>query len=185
MSAITPEQAIRDYLAAPEVAVSSSQQPGMAGWRGQVAHGGYGARPESVQFGKRRALGDRLVCVVTFTSAAGIRMRSICHLRRDDAGDWRFIGGAGGSADGDPQRGQPWVNFCGGFGRAFYAGGRVLEHGGAVARVRLAGAGGYALEDTPGEDDMVLYLAGDPPLPLRVELLDGAGQVIARGQALG
>jgi hypothetical protein len=185
MSAITPEQAIRNYLAAPEVVASSSQQPGMAGWRGQVARGGHGARPESVQFGKRRALGGRLLYAVTFTTAAGMRMRSICHLRRDDAGDWRLLGGAGGSVSGDPRRGQPWVNFCGGYGRAFYAGGRALEHGGAVARVRLVGANGYTLEDAPDGDDVALFLADNPPLPLRVELLDGAGRVIARSQLLG
>jgi hypothetical protein len=189
MSGNTPEAAIRDYLTQPEIVVSPAPQPGATGWRGQVARGGYGARPETLQFGKSRALGERLVYAVTFTSGAGIAMRYVCHLRRERAGegvdDWRFIGGAGGGADGDPLRGQPWVNLCGSYGREFYAGGRALEHGGAVARVRLAGAKGYALEDAPDEDEMVLFLADDPPLPLQVELLDSAGQVIARGAPLG
>ena len=185
MSGIIPEQAIRDYLTAPEVVVSSSAQAGTTGWRGQVSHGGYGARPDSFIFGKSRTQGERMVYAVTFTTGAGVAMRLVCDLRRDDAGDWRFIGGAGGGVGGDPRRGQPWVNFCGSYGRAFYAGGQVLEHGGAVARVRLVGAGGFALEDALGEDDMVLFLADDPPLPLQVVLLDGAGRVIATGRPLG
>ena len=183
MSATTPEQAISDYLTAPEIA-SSTAQAGARGGRGQTSSGGFGALPDSFLFGKMRALGDRRVYAVTFTTGAGAPMRMICHVRQDNAGGWRFEGGAGGGAGGDPARGHPWVNFCGSYGRAFYAGGRVLEHGGAVARVRLVGANGYALEDTPGKDDMVLFLADDPPLPLQVELLDSAGQVIARGRAL-
>lgn len=184
MSGVTPEQAIRDYLAAEQTNVVSVSQPGAADWRGQTSSGGLEARPESFVFGKRRALGERLVYAVTFTTRAGVPMRYICHLRRDGAGDWRFEGGAGGGVGGDPRRDQPWVNFCGSYGRVFYAGGWALEHGGALARVRLSG-GGYALEDTPDASDVVLFLADDPPLPLQVELLDGAGRIIARGRPLG
>jgi hypothetical protein len=112
-------------------------------------------------------------------------MRFICHVRRAATGDWRFEGAAGGGVSGDPHRGQPWVNFCGGYAREFYAGGQVLEHGGAVARVRLVAANGATLEDAPGEDGIVLFLASDPPMPLQVKLLDFAGKILARGRPLG
>lgn len=134
MSGITPEQTICEYLATPEVVISSVPQPGASGWQGQTTRGGFGALPGSVHFGKMRTLGDRRVYEVTFTTGAGMEMRLICSVRRDAGGDWRLEGGAGGAAGGDPVRGYPWVNVGGSYGSAFYAGGRVLEHGSAVAR---------------------------------------------------
>ncbi|HEX9036624.1 MAG TPA: hypothetical protein VF808_06485 [Ktedonobacterales bacterium] len=156
----TPELTIRDYLAEPETNIVSQQAVG--GWRGQTSSGGFNAAPDSFTFGSMRELGDRRVYAVTFATRAGARMRVICHVRRAATGDWRCEGVAGGGVGGDPHRGQPWVNFCGSYGREFYAGGQVLEHGGAVARVRMVGANGYALEDAPGEVDIVLFLADDP-----------------------
>jgi hypothetical protein len=167
MGATNPEQVIRTYLTRPE------------------ASGGFEAIPTSFQFGKMRELGQRRLVVVTFATQTPWRMRFVCHLRQDDAGTWRFAGGAGGAVDGDPHRGQPWVNLGGGgWGDrpcAFYAGGQVLEHGGSVARVRLRSANGVLMEDTPGEYDLLLFLHDDPiELPLTVELLDSADQVITQ-----
>lgn len=188
MPSIGPEQAIRDFLSAAGRPITPQADSGETGWRAEASSGGFDARPETVRFGKMRAAGRRRVYIVTCETQSGQRMRFICHVRQEESGVWRFDGASGGSADGAPQRrGHPWVNLGGGgWPQRFYAGGQVLEHGDTVARVRLRAANGVTLEDTLDEDAIVLFLAEDAVrLPISAELLDAAGQVVARRDALG
>jgi hypothetical protein len=159
----SPEQVIEEYL---------------------TQHGFFDAIPGSFQFGRSRILGRQRLYAATFDSARFPRSDFICYLVQDDAGVWRFSGGAGGMNGSAPQRGQPWINLGGSPGNelgGFYAGGRVMGDGGAVARVRLRTANGVVIEDTPDADSIALFLSDDPvQLPIAAELLDSAGQIIAQ-----
>jgi hypothetical protein len=86
--------------------------------------------------------------------------------------------------NGNPHRGHPWVNLGGGgWPKQFYAGGQVLEHVGAV--VRLRAANGTVLEDTV-EDGMVLFLTdAEVRLPVYAELVDPSGQIVSQHRAMG
>jgi hypothetical protein len=186
MTSVSPEQVIRDYLSASSVLVASQPASGTSGWQSETSVGGLDARPETIQFGKMRALARRQVHAVTFTTQAGRRMRFICCVRQDGVGAWQFAGGAGGGADSGPHRGYPWVNLGGGgWLQQFYAGGQVLEEGAEVARVRLRAANGTVLEDTV-EDGVVLFLTDDAvQMPVAAELLDGSGHVLSQHIAMG
>lgn len=174
---LSQEQVIREFLATGRKRSGAPPH----------APEGFDARPASIHFGKMRQVGQRQLHAVTFENHAGQRMRFICCVRSDDAGVWRFDGGAGGHADSSPHRDHPWANLGGGgWPHQFYAGGQVLDDGGVVMRVRLRTANGVTLEDTVGEDGIVLFLNDDEThVPLSVELLDGGGQIVAQHQAMG
>jgi hypothetical protein len=140
----TPEQVMRDYLAAPRVLVSSHEDPSGSGWRAETATGGLDALPETIQIVKARALSSRVLYAVTYEDSRGRGALLCCHLSQDAARAWRFEGGAGGGTNGSgPRRGNPWINVGGGGWPArFYAGGAILEDdAGVVARMRLRGCG--------------------------------------------
>jgi len=143
------------------------------------------ARPDTIHFDKARQTTARQLHAVTFENVAGERMRLYCCVR-GAGGGWLFDGGAGGSADGEPQRSQAWVNLCGGgWPHRFYAAGRVLGDGGATTLVRLYTANGVVLEDSVDDERIVLFLSDeDVQIPLDVELWDGAGRLVARHQAM-
>lgn len=184
-SSRSPEQVIRDELSAQRSGVASQPAPGTTGWRAETTSGGFGAKPDTFQFGKARRIPHAQVQVVTFETQAGQRMRFICCVRQDQAGEWQLVGGAGGAANGTPRRGHPWVNLGGGGPRPYYAGGQVLEHAGVVVRVRLRAANGTVLEDTV-DDDVVLFLTDEQvQQPVYAELLDWSGQVVSQHRALG
>jgi hypothetical protein len=186
MASRSPQQVIRDYLSARRSLPSSQPAPGTTGWRAETSSGGFDAKPETFQFGKGRRIPLREVHAVTFETQAGQRIRFICCVRQNKAGEWQFVGGAGGGVNDDPHRGHPWVNLGGGdWPKQFYAGGPVLEHAGQVVRVRLRAANGTELEDAV-EDGMVLFLTdAEMPMPVYVELLDPSGQIVTQHRALG
>lgn len=186
MTSRSPEQVIRDYLSAPRILVASQPTPGTTGWRAETSVGGGDARPQTIQFGKVRSIAQRQVHAVTFETLAGLRMHGAYAVHQDRTGEWQVAGGAGGAVNGSPRRGHPWVNLGGGgWPRQFYAGGHVLEHGGAIVRVRLRAANGTVLEDTV-DDDVVLFLTDDPVhVPVDAELLDLNGQVVSQHHVLG
>jgi hypothetical protein len=181
-----PEQVIRDFLTTGNKRSHTRSVPGAAGPRAERGRVGCDARPDSIRLGKMRQTASRQLYAVTFENTAGQRMRFFCCVRRDDANSWRFDGGAGGSADGAPHRSHAWVNLGGGgWPKRFYAAGQVLDDGGAVTHVRLHTANGALLEDTVGDDGVVLFLSDDDTrVPLDVELLDRAGQLVARHPAM-
>ncbi|MGH2502256.1 MAG: hypothetical protein ACRDID_07045, partial [Ktedonobacterales bacterium] len=160
--------------------------PSAAGWHAGISRDRLIARPDTIHFGKLRQTATRQLHVVTFENTAGLRMRLYCCVRSTAAGGWLFDGGAGGGVGGEPQRSQPWVNMGGGGGpNSFYAAGRVLADGGTTALVRLHAANGVALEDSVGDDRIVLFLSdNDVQVPLEVELWDAAGRLVARHQAM-
>jgi hypothetical protein len=185
MTSVGPEQVIRDYLTASSALVARRLSSGASGWRSETSVGGLDARPETIQFGKMRALTRRQVHAVTFETQAGRRMRFICCVRQDKAGKWQLMGGAGGGGDSGPHRDHPWVNLGGGGGPLqFYAGGQVSEQGAEVVRVRLRAANGTVLEDTV-EDGVVLFVTDDPvQAPIAAELLDRGGHVVRQHIAM-
>jgi hypothetical protein len=179
----SPEQAIRDYLTAASLVTST--KPAGGGWQAETSTGGMDAVPETIDFGKVRSVPGRQVHWVTFETRGGKRMQFTCCVEQDDAGAWTLFGGAGGVADCDPVRGHPWVDLGGGgWPRHVYAGGRMLEDGGAVARVRLHAANGIVLEDTV-EHGVVLFVSDDEVrVPTEAELLDANGRLIHRHPSL-
>jgi hypothetical protein len=186
MASKSPQEVIRDYLSAQRTVVASTPAPGSTGWRAETSWGGLDAKPETCQFGKARRILLGEVNAVTFATQTGQTQRFICSVRQElVGGEWKFVGGAGGGGNGAPHRGHPWVNLGGGgWPKRFYAGGQVLEHSGAVVRVRLRAANGTVLEDSV-EDDMVLFLTDEEmQLPVHAELLDPNGQIVSQHRAL-
>lgn len=186
MTSRSPEQVIRDYLSAPHVLVASQPTPGTTGWQAETSVGGCDARPQTIQFGKVRSIPQRQVHAVTFETLTGQRMSGAYSVHQDRTGEWQVAGGAGGGVNGSPRRDHPWVNLGGGgWPSRFYAGGHVLESGGAIVRVRLRAANGTVLEDTV-DDELVLFLTDEPVhVPVYAELLDRNGQVVSQHNALG
>lgn len=166
------EDAIRDFLLL-------TRRQSIDGSTGHVRHE-IDTQPASIRFGKMRQSGQRQAHAVTYENLSGQRMRFIFTARQDDTSAWHFEGGAGGSADGSPHRGHPWVNLGGGgWPKRFYSGGQVLEHTGDVVRVRLRAANGVILEDTADEEDTVLFLTdAEMHMPIVVELLDDNGKIV-------
>lgn len=186
MTSRSPEQVIRDYLSARRILVAGQPAPGTTGWREETSIGGCDARPETIQFSKVRSIPQRQVHAVTFETLTGQRMHGAYAVHLDRIGEWQVAGGAGGEVDGSPRRGHPWVNLGGGgWPRQFYAGGQVVENGGAIVRVRLRAANGTVLEDTV-DDDVVLFLTDEQVhVPVYAELLDQSGQVVLQHHAMG
>lgn len=176
-----PRQVIRDYLGPPSVFISDTPDPRGSGWHGGPSRGGMGADVTTMRFLKARGILRRQVHAVVFDTAEGRRMRFTCYLVQDDAGDWRFDGGAGGSADGAPVRADPSVNLgAGGWPASFYAGGAVVDNGVDVARVRLIAANGTIMEDTV-DAGVVLFITDQlVERPIHVELYNQAGQMVAQ-----
>ncbi len=165
------EEAIRDFLLV-------TRRQSIDGSTGRIRHE-VDTQPESIRFGKVRRAAQRQLHAVTYENLSGQRMRFVFTVRQDDTGAWHFEGGAGGSANGAPHRGHPWVNLGGGWPKRFYGGGQVLEHNGAVVRVRLRAANGVTLEDTVDEEDIVLFLTdAEMQMPIIVELLDHTGSIV-------
>ncbi len=181
-----PYQVIREQLSVPRVVVSDTPSSGTHGWRAQQSHGGLGADAPTMRFLKERGIPRRQVHAVAFDTTQGRRMRFTCYLVQDDAGDWRFAGGAGGGEEGTFTRAAPWVNLGGGgWPAAFYAGGVVSDNGLGVARVRLIAANGTIMEDTVDAGGVLFVTDQHVELPIRVELYDQAGQLVAQHDAFG
>lgn len=79
-----------------------------------------------------------------------------------------------------PPRGFPWANLGGNWGAdGFRAGGTIEDAGKGITRVRLTDARDRAFEDTV-DDGVVLFISEEPvAMPMRVELLDANGEVVA------
>ena len=77
-----------------------------------------------------------------------------------------------------PRRGYPLVNLARGGRDLIWAGGRVLDQGLGVIRVRVLSANNIVLEDTV-QDGLVLFVTDQEVRgPLRVELYDRSGNVV-------
>ena len=177
-----PREVAPAFLTAPAFVTAQTKGPG--GWVASTGGGGLDA-PESVVFIKERDLPNRVTYNIRFTKRAGMRMRYTLALVQGNDGAWQVLGGAGGSAEDQPEnapkRGHLYANLGGGgFSRQFYAGGAIEEDNGAVARVRLRSANGVESDDTV-EQGEVLFLSDDAiQTSLEVELYDGAGNLVGR-----
>jgi len=171
--------AITDYLTAPAAGASRSAGAVEAhGWRASIVAGkSFTAVPASVRFVKERGTADRQLCAVAFDDEDGRGWFYLVVAERDGAGRWvaREVGGGRGP---EPPRADAWLNFCGCWGQGrMYGGGRVQAPA-EVGRVVLTVAGGTQLCDD-ADAGVVLFLADHGSEPVRVDIFDPAGQLLA------
>ena len=146
MATRDPKQCIIDYLSQPleQLQPSPPPPPGapLTGWRAESrSGGGLGAKAATIQFLQERRLPDRQVHLVAFENETGQQEQWICCIIASDSGDWQFVGGANIPGEETmPRRGYPWVNLARGGRDLLWAGGRVLDQGLGVIRVRLLSA---------------------------------------------
>lgn len=184
MIARDPKQVILDYLCQPlgQLQPSPPPPPGvpLTGWRAESrCGGGLGAKAATVQFLQERRLSDRQVHLVAFENEMGQQKQWICCIKASASGDWQFVGGASiGGAETMPKRDYPSVNLARGGRDLLWAGGRVLDQGLGVIRVRLLSANNIVLEDTV-QDGLVLFVTDEEVRgPIQVELYDRSGKVV-------
>jgi hypothetical protein len=191
MTVPDPKQAIIDHISRPLAPLEPSPPlpPNiqLQGKPGMIRRGGgLGAKAETVRFLQERSLRDRQLHLVVFENEEGKQGQWLCCVLQDVSSYWSFAGGANvGSVETMPGRSYPWANLAGGWkGNLFWAGGRVLDNGMNVVRVRLISDNGIVLEDTV-QDGLVLFVSDQwVQRPLRVELYDNAGNVVGTHQAL-
>jgi len=120
MGADDPRAVALAFLSAPGFVTAQTKGPG--GWIASTGGGGLDAEPESVVFIKERDLPNRVAYNVRFTTRAGMRMRYTLALVQGHDGAWQVLGGAGGSAEDQPEnapkRGHAYANLGGGAGHA-------------------------------------------------------------------
>ncbi len=186
MEGSDPRQVIIDYICRPQgPIIEEKMQPTPSGeshaWRGITrAPGGLGAKASTVQFLQQRSIADRQLHLVTFEDEEGRQVSWFCCVLLEPSGQWRYAGGSGGGrTEETPEREYPWVNMGGGWKKKlFWAGGRVLDNGLNVVRVRLVAENGIVLEDTV-QNGIVMFVSSETlPLPVQVELYDGAGTLV-------
>src|SRR5262245_34316765 len=143
MASSSPEQVIRALLPAQGTPVASQPISGTTAWRSETATLGFDAKPETFQFGKVHRNPKRQLHAVIFETHTGQRVHFTCCVRQDQTGDWQFVGGAGGAANGDPRRSPPWVSLGGGWPKQCYARGhvqaRIIGRGKGRARAPARG----------------------------------------------
>ena len=190
MAADDPKQVIVEYISQPvgELDLNPSQAPTAQSNVPQAMvrrGGGLGARISTVQFLQERHLSDRQLHLVAFENQDGEREQWLLCVREIAPDHWQNAGGASiSAAEVMPQRNAPWVNLASGWsGDLFWAGGRVLDNGLDVVRVRLISENGVVLEDEV-QDGLVLFVANQSvQRPLRVELFDRSGKLVGTHQA--
>jgi hypothetical protein len=144
---------------------------------------GYGADPAKVRFVKERGIPGRRLYAVEFEDQWSQPWHWLVAAQQSEAGEWsvgEVAGGGGGWGQSEPRPRRPWLNFCGSWGAdGFYGGGAVHTAGADVSRVRLRFRDGLVLEDDV--DSGVALFATDRQIqaPVRVELTDRGGTVIA------
>jgi hypothetical protein len=190
MASSDPKQVICDYLSQPLGQLQPGPPPSpdapLTRWQGEIrSGGGLGARASTIQFLQERLLPDRQVHLVAFENETGEQQQWICCIIASDAGEWQFVGGANISGEETmPRRDYPWVGLASGGRDLLWAGGRVLDQGLGVIRVRLLSANSIMLEDTV-QDGLVLFVTDQEVRgPLRVELYDRSGKVVGTHQII-
>ncbi|HLI09772.1 MAG TPA: hypothetical protein VKV40_24645 [Ktedonobacteraceae bacterium] len=185
-----PRQVIIDYICRPRGPIIEERSmpvpPGKQGnaWRAITrAPGGMGARVSTIQFLQQRSISDRQLHLVEFEDEEGRLDSWLCSVLLEPDGHWRYSGGANVSrAETMPKREHPWANLAGGWNvNLFWAGGRVLDNGLNVVRVRLVAEDGTVLEDTV-QDGIVMFISNETlSIPVRVELYDDSATLVGTG----
>ena len=186
MSEQDPKQVIIDYVVRPPGAIvpNDAPPPGIDPdkWRPGILHndGGFGAKPETIRFLQERSIPHHQLHEVIFEDEQGRGNHWFCLVMQHEQGRWQFqTGGGGGISDHHmPERSHPWVNLAGGWGREFWAGGRVHDNGHGVERVRMVAANGSVLEDIV-QDGVVMFVTNQHvQVPVQVELYDHSGTIV-------
>jgi hypothetical protein len=143
----------------------------------------YAADSSTVRFVKEHRIPGRRLYWLTLSDTQRRRWRLLAERVEHGTDGWVVSGEAGGTGEG-LERTEPWLNLAGGWSaHGFYAGGELAAAGAEVARVRLRSANGLVLEDD-AEHGVVLFATGHQvEAPLNVEIVDGAGAVVARHTA--
>jgi hypothetical protein len=186
-----PKQVIIEHISQPLGPLEPSPPPPagvqLRGQPGMIRRGGgLGARASTVRFLQERSLPGRQLYVVMFENEEGQQEQWFQCVLQDMPDHWRNAGGANiGKGEEMPKRDYPWVNLAGGWRRdLFWAGGRVLDNGLNVVRVRLISEDRIVLEDTV-QDGLVLFVTDQwVQRPLQVELYDRSGNLVGTHQAL-
>ena len=190
MTGKDPKQVIIEYISQPlgPIEPASPLPPGFERKEPQGImrkDGGLGAKVQTIRFLQERSLPDLQLHAVTFENEDGQQEYYFWCVRQDMPGHWWSAGGANFHPTENILRGRPWVNLAGGWNRDFlWAGGRVLDNGLDVVRVRLISENGIELEDTV-QDGLALFLSNRwVERPLQVELYDRSGKLVGTHQAL-
>lgn len=166
----TPEHAIREWLAGPDLKGSEGRSLP------------FRALPDTVRFVKTRKAPHRQLWYVTCDADGGPRGEESWHwtvlVSHEERDRWRAHSVAGGAGE-LPARGFPWANLGGNWGRdGFRAGGTVEDAGEEVTLVRLTDAEGRSFEDTV-DDGVVLFISDEAvAMPMRVDLINAEGHVV-------
>lgn len=142
-------------------------------------HGKLEAREGTFHFLQSRSLPDQQIYEVIFKDQTGRLNRWICFLIQEPDGTWNLAGSAAvGDHDYFLPKDQPVACLAGGNVVHFWMGGKVLDRGVDVARVRLIASNGQILEDMV-QDNIVLFLTKQKLLlPIQVELYDRTGNLV-------
>jgi hypothetical protein len=175
------EQAVVDHLAAEPGPVTWVSPPSPGGWVAQErSGGGEGADPATVRFRKSRAFPGCQLHQAEFVTRGGQPQHMLVRTWQEPDGSWVAdpIGGGGGAG---PHRTRPWVNFAAGWNTdLFAAGGQVIGDGAEAAHlVRLTFADGTTLADLVNNGVVLFFASPGVAFPARVEILGGAGDVLA------
>ena len=134
------------------------------------------AQRDTIEFLKERGEQDRRLFAVRCDDEDGRGWFWLVAAERDERGVWQAHGVAGGSGD-VPHRSEPWLNFCGAWGKErLYGGGQIHDAGVALSRVRLTLEGGRLLDDD-ADRGVALFAAVEDSAPERIELFDAAGHL--------
>ncbi|MDQ2885380.1 MAG: hypothetical protein M3Y39_04755 [Chloroflexota bacterium] len=179
-----PKQIIADYVSRPLGALQPKHHLAGSGQstrpQGELRRGGgLGAKPTTVRFFQEREIPGRQLHEAIFENEGGKQEHWLCCAQETISGDWRFAGGGNISEiEHSPTRSHPWANLAAGWDReGFWSGGRVLDNGLDVVRVRLISKNGVLLEDMV-QDGLVLFVSDQKVKgPLRVELYDRSGNL--------
>ena len=159
-----PKQVIIDYISEPlgQIEPEPPLPPGIERKGPQPVSrkgGGLGAKAQTIRFLQQRTLPDLQLHALTFENEDGRQEYYFWCVRQDVPGHWRSAGGANYHPAESISRGYPWVNLAGGWSRnLLWAGGRVLDDGLDVVRVRLISENGIVLEDTV-QDGLALFIS--------------------------
>ena len=182
-----PKQVIIDYLIRPlgEIQPPSPPPPGYdkSKWKSGESRsgGGLAAKAETIRFLQAREHPHCQLHEVRFEDETGRQDHWVLCVHESTVDHWRLGGGGNVSeVEHAPVRDHAWANLAGGWSKElFWAGGRVLDNGLDVVRVRLIAANGVQLEDTV-QDGLALFVTDQwVERPVQVELYDRAGMLVA------
>jgi hypothetical protein len=146
------------------------------------------AKATAIHFLKERIIPGCQLHAVAFEDEFGQHFHAYFALGQDLTSTWHMSGATlseGDPGTHDPVHNQPWVSLFGGggYGNDFYAGGYVNAIGAAIESVHLVSDNGIVLKDSV-ENGLVLFVTDQPvEMPVKAELYDQTGQLVASHNA--